>query len=313
MNKAEQRIAVTGATGFIGKALCSRLIANGFIVSALVRNENRAADLVEMGVALIPGSLDDPASLLTLAKNCGTVIHCAGAVRGASQQAFDHTNVTGLSHLLTAILAQAQPPALLVLSSLAAREPQLSWYAMSKHRAEQLLHDSPPELNWTILRPTAVYGPGDKEMLPVFEWMSRGIAPVPGETRARVSLIHVNDVVSAIVACLNVSGITAQTYTLADSQPEGYTWHELADTAAEVWQRKVRLLSLPSWVLNTVARVNFLFSTVMGYAPMLTPQKLNELRHLNWGTDTGKFCDATGWKPTVSLHQGLEEIRDSVL
>ncbi len=313
MNKAEQRVAVTGATGFIGKALCSQLVAKGFVVSALVRDESRAASLAEMGVVLIRGSLADPASLDTLAQTCNTVIHCAGAVRGDSQEAFDQTNVAGLGHLITEILAQPEPPALLMLSSIAAREPQLSWYARSKHRAEQLLHGAPPELDWTILRPTAVYGPGDKEMLPVFQWMSRGIALVPGDSNARVSLIHVDDVVSAIIACLNNTAVTTHTYTLADAQPGGYNWPELAAAAASVWKRKVRLLSLPSFLLNTIARVNLALSKIFGYAPMLTPQKLNELRHRDWGADTKEFSEISGWSAKISLVQGLEQIRDSVL
>ena len=100
--------------------------------------------------------------------------------------------------------AMPQPPRLLLLSSLAAREPELSWYAASKRGGEELLKTH-TGLDWIVLRPPAVYGPGDKEMLPVFRAMSRGIAPVPGETTSRISLVHVNDLVMAVIALVSAS------------------------------------------------------------------------------------------------------------
>ena len=108
-------------------------------------------------------------------------------------------NVAGTANLLAAIQSQASPPDLL-LSSLVAREPQLSWYSHSKREGRNCC--SSHRLDWVILRPPAVYGPGDKEMLPIFQWMRRGIALVPGSPEARTSLIHVSDLVRAIIACL---------------------------------------------------------------------------------------------------------------
>ena len=146
----------------------------------MARTPGRAQHLASQGVSLVEGDLDDNAALQQLVSGAAAVIHAAGAVRGSSQQDFDHINVTGTAHLLAAITAQAEPPRLLLLSSLAAREPGLSWYAASKRAGEALL-GSHPDLDWLVLRPPAVYGPGDREMLPVFEAMARGIAPVPGD------------------------------------------------------------------------------------------------------------------------------------
>ena len=137
--------------------------------------------------------------------DCAAVIHGAGAVRGNSQADFDRVNVAGTAALLGAISAQTRPPLLLLLSSIVAREPQLSWYAHSKWEGEQMLLQL-RDLDRVILRPPAVYGPGDKEMLPIFQWMHRGIALVPGSPEARTSLIHVSDLVDAIIACLRSDG-----------------------------------------------------------------------------------------------------------
>jgi nucleoside-diphosphate-sugar epimerase len=312
LQAAPGRVAVTGATGFIGRVLCARLRADGYAVSALVRNPALAADLAASGVTLVPGDLDDGNALRALLDNCDVVIQLAGAVRGNSQQSFDHTNVRGTQNLLEALATRQELPALLLVSSLAAREPGLSWYSRSKYQAEQCLHDGPADLDWAIIRPPAVYGPGDKEMLPVFLWMARGIAPVPGDPAARVSLIHVEDLASAIIACLRLPRLQQQTFTLDDGKPDGYDWAEMAAIAEDVWQRKVRLVRLPGPLLDMLARANLALSRVLGYAPMLTPGKLRELRHPNWVVDNAEITAATGWRPKVRLSQGLEEVRNSL-
>jgi nucleoside-diphosphate-sugar epimerase len=308
-----RRVAVTGATGFIGRVLCARLRADGYPVSALVRNPALAADLAASGVTLVPGDLDNGDALRALLDNCDVVIQVAGAVRGNSQQSFDHTNVRGTQNLLEALATRKEKPGLLLISSLAAREPELSWYARSKYQAEQCLHNGPADLDWAIIRPPAVYGPGDKEMLPVFLSMARGIAPVPGDPAARVSLIHVEDLASAIVACLELPRLQHRTFTLDDGTPGGYDWGEMAAIAGGVWQRKVRLVRLPGPLLDVLARANLTLSRALTYAPMLTPAKLRELRHPDWVADNEEITAATGWQPRVRLPQGLEELRDSRL
>ena len=276
-----------------------------------MRDATLAADLAASGVTLVPGDLDDRDALRALLDNCDVVIHLAGAVRGNSQQSFDQTNVRGTQNLLEVLGARSELPALILISSLAAREPGLSWYARSKYQAEQCLHDGPADLDWAIIRPPAVYGPGDKEMLPVFLWMARGIAPVPGDPAARVSLIHVEDLATAIVACLRLPRLRHRTFTLDDGTPGGYDWNEMAEIAGVVWQRKVRLIRLPGPLLDVLARANLALSRALNYAPMLTPAKLRELRHPNWVANNDDITSATGWRPRVRLSKGLQELKDS--
>lgn len=306
-------LAITGATGFIGRALCSHLVKQGFTVSALVRDISRASRLLDADITLVSGSLDDPDSLHSLLEGCDAVIHCAGAVRGLSQEDFNRTNVRGTARLLEAANNQARIPKFLMISSLAAREPELSWYAQSKYQSEQLLHNQPGTLDWAILRPPPVYGPGDKEMLPVFKAMVRGLAPVPGDISARTSLVHVDDVVSAITALLRLAQLGGATYTLDDGKINGYDWTEMASEVAAVWQCKVRLVRIPAPLLNTFAAINLTLSKIFGYAPMLTPAKLRELRHPDWVVSNAEITAATGWKPHISFKAGLEKLRDSVL
>ena len=282
------------------------------MVRALVRNRAKASSLATQGIALIEGDLESASALNQLVCDCDFVIHGAGAVRGNSQGAFDRVNVLGTLALLNAIGAQPRPPKILLLSSLTAREPQLSWYAHSKYEGERLLGQA-ANLEWIILRPPAVYGPGDQEMLPIFQWMRRGIALVPGSPDARLSLIHVSDLVDAIVVCLRSEEAIHQVLALCDGKDNGYSWRELANIAAQHWSRKVRLWRIPAWLLNGVAAVNSNAAKITGKAPMLTPPKLRELRHEDWVVDNGPITTITGWAPKLELREGLDHLNLSTL
>lgn len=247
-----------------------------------------------------------------LVEESAAVIHGAGAVRGACREDFDRVNVAGTAALLAAVSARAAPPRVLLLSSLAAREPGLSWYAASKRAGEELLATH-PELDWVILRPPAVYGPGDREMLPLFRAMSRGVAPVPGASTARTSLVHVADLVAAIIACLPSDATRSQTLTPCDGKLGGYDWREMADLVAATHGRKVHLWQVPRWLLGGLAWVNVHSARLSGRAPMLTPPKLRELRHDNWVVDNAAITQATGWRPEIGLRQGLEMLRKAAL
>ena len=301
-------VAITGATGFIGTHLCLTLLKRGYNVRFLARNPAAAQSLVDAGASLISGDLQDSSALKRLVADAAFVVHAAGAVRGASQHAFDEVNVEGTNALLKAVDFLTTSPRLLLLSSLAAREPELSWYAHSKREAEQLLQKS-ASLDWVILRPPAVYGPGDQEMLPIFQWMARGLVPVPGAPTARLSLIHVEDLVAAIIACLESSTTRHQVLYACDGKPEGYNWLELTAIASALWSRRIRMWQVPAWLLNAAARVNMWLSAVTGSAPMLTPPKLRELRHQDWVVDNAAVSISTGWEPKIDLKHGLDALK----
>lgn len=303
-----KRIALTGATGFIGGRIATQLMASGHQVKALVRSPAKASFLADAGVELVAGGLGDAAALAQLVRDVDTVIHCAGAVRGATLDDFLKTNTEGTQRLLDAVLALPVTPRFLLFSSLAAREPDLSNYSRSKYEGELLLKALPAHVSWSVLRPPAVYGPGDRELLPLFQWMAKGIALVPGRASARVSLIHVDDLVSAVDCWLQTdSGCAGQVYTLCDPRAEGYSWAEMTDEAAAALQRRIRIFTLPQAMLDLVARANSVAARILGYAPMLTPEKLRELRHPDWVCDASAFSEATGWQPQIDFRKGLME------
>ncbi|WP_306478388.1 NAD(P)-dependent oxidoreductase [Methyloversatilis sp.] len=298
-------VALTGATGFIGGVLLRHLVAQGVQVRALSRQRSEPAD----GVTWIAGSLEDEASLARLVTGADAVIHCAGAVRGATEEAFVRTNVDGSRRLMAAARGSAQCKRFLLISSLAARHPELSWYAASKREAERQLIDLAGDLPLTVFRPTAVYGPGDRELRPLFEWLLRGWLFIPGSASARVSFLHVDDLAAAVASWLALPDPVSGVYELHDGRPGGYDWPAIADAAEQVRHRPVRRISIPPVLLAALAHCNLALSRLFGGAPMLTPAKLGELRHPDWSCNNSALEGVIPWTPRLQLMQALQQRR----
>jgi nucleoside-diphosphate-sugar epimerase len=276
------------------------LQAEGFRVRALVRPTSDAA-VLPAGVERVVGSLEDADSLGRLVRGARAVVHCAGAVRGVSARDFEPVNVQGVARLARATQAEPAAPAIVHLSSLAARHPELSAYAASKRGGEQALRSAPA---WTVLRPPAVYGPGDRELLPLLRWMTRGIAPMVGPRRGRFSLLYVDDLAEA-VARLVVTGGTGRVFDLDDGQPSGYALDDVVAAAERYRGRSVLRVSVPARLLGGLARLNVLGARLRGRAPMLTPGKVREIFHPDWTCDNSALAEATGWRPRIRLNEGL--------
>lgn len=298
-------IAVTGGTGFIGGMLIDYLVSAGWGVRALARPHSAGRIPNLPGLETVIGSLQDGESLNRLVQGACAVVHCAGAVRGVTAADFNAVNVDGVKQLARVALSQTSRPRFLLLSSLAARAPQLSHYAASKRQGEQALADMAEDMEWVALRPPAVYGPGDRELLPLFRWMGRGIAPVLGEPDARVSLLYVEDLCAAVLRWLDVGHSRSGVYEMNDTQADGYSWDEIIAKVSALRSRRIIRLPLPAPILKSLAAINVMSARLMGYAPMLTPGKVRELRHPDWVGDNTALTDAIGWKPDFSLEEGL--------
>jgi nucleoside-diphosphate-sugar epimerase len=299
-------IALTGATGFIGGVLARRLETIGWQIRALIRPASLGARYTGTATQWIEGDLEDLDSLRRLVSGVYAVVHCAGAVRGASQAQFDDVNVDGVARLVQASSKQHRVPRFLLISSLAAREPHLSPYAASKRQGEDTLAATANDMNWAVLRPPAVYGPGDKELLPLFRWIGRGIAPILGSRSARFSLLYVEDLAEAVVQWLNSETNERRAFELHDGHPNGYAWHDVVDTVARLYDRHVIRIQVPVVILRLLAGLNLGAAQIFGYAPMLTPGKVRELSHSNWVCDNDALTRETGWAPRVSLVEGLQ-------
>lgn len=295
------RVALTGATGFIGGNLLASLVKSNFPVQALTRRPRDDSPLVHW----VNGDLNNRRALAELVEGCDAVLHCAGAVRGNSLQAFLEVNFRGAQNLLDEVRKQSSRPRFLLISSLAARYPAYSWYARSKSQAEALLRSGQyPGLPWTIYRPTAVYGPGDREMAPLFRTMRRGFLLAPKVAGARISLLHIADLADAVLKWLTAQD-AAGLFELDDGAPGGYDWNDIAAAGQAAWKRPVTLVQVPVPLLRGLARVNLLLAGACRRQAMLTPGKVNEITHRDWVCDNAPLTECLGWTPRVNLTDAL--------
>jgi len=302
-------VFITGATGFIGQHLVSTLLAHGHRVCAMIRPDKHADSRLPQACEQAPVGLTDVNKLTAIVAESRAVIYCAGSVRGRKPENFATANIKGVKAVLDALQrvhdASGTAPPLLLLSSLAASRPQLSDYAQSKCEGERLLQDE-PVLPWSILRPPAVYGPGDQEMVPLLKMIRRGLLPQVGPPGQRLSLLHVDDLAAAVVSWLSApERCLHNNYSIDDGTPGGYSWQMIGEVVSDGQFRK---LILPAFLLEITARTNLLLSLLLGYAPMLTPGKVRELRQPDWLCDNSDFMDATGWKPQMDLKRGVQQL-----
>lgn len=298
-------IALTGATGFIGSRIARHLASQGVRIRALVRPGSQYRLPKDIPVEVCLGSISEPSALARLLEGVDAVVHCAGLVRGVTQAEFDAVNVAGTERLVSLARQLAKPPRLVLISSLAARQPQLSPYAMSKYRAEQVVAEFGSGLPWLILRPPAVYGPGDRELLPLLKAMAHGFLPILGPQDGRFSLLFVDDLARAVEKALVHPEVAGQIFELHDGKPNGYGWDEIHAIAEAFRGGAVVRLALPELGLRALAWVVAIASKLVGRAPMLTPAKLNELRYPDWVCDNDAICQVLGWQPEVQFAQGL--------
>jgi nucleoside-diphosphate-sugar epimerase len=249
--------------------------------------------------------LSDGPSLEPAISNATAVIYCAGSVRGRCLEDFRAANIAGVRSIVDVMNGTDGHIPLLLISSLAASRPHVSDYANSKFLGEQevLQHARFP---WSIFRPPAVYGPGDKEMLPILKLARKGLVMPPGPPDQRLSLIHVDDLAAAAAAwlkswekCLN------QVYTLDDGHAGGYDWHEIAETLSG---GRYRRLNIPGWMLAGAGHINLAVSRLLGYSPMLTPGKARELTQADWLCNNTALSAATGWSPQITLKTGVSRL-----
>lgn len=299
-------MALTGSTGFLGSHLVSALLAVGYKVKALIRPHHYLGDDTS-GVDWVRGSLEQSASLEALVDGADYVIHLAGLVKGVHYEEFAKANVSGTGHLIDAIQSTAPNAKLLLVSSLAARHPDLSHYACSKRSSEILLENSALK-HWTIFRPTAIYGPGDTELLPLFRLIAHGIKPVIGTEKTKLSLLYLEDLVRAVMAWLiHSSQAFGKCYELADSNLGSYSWEEIGNMInAEVGRNLAIMIPVSPTALLAASKINNFFAKWLRYQPMLTPGKVREIMHPDWRCDLNDIDRDLAWTPNYSLDKGLQ-------
>ena len=289
------KLALTGATGFVGTRLLGLAVDNGIEVRALTRRPMRASP----GVTWVEGALDAPDRLAELVAGADAVIHVAGVISSPNAAGFEAGNVAGTAAILAA--AKAAGVARFVhVSSLAAREPALSLYGASKARAEALVAASP--MASAIVRPPAVYGPGDRETLELFRMASRGLVLLP--PAGRLSLIHVDDLARLLLALAGSEGPHDRIYEPDDGRSGRWTYREFGLALGRAVGRQVLTISTPRAVIAAAARVDRL---VRGDRAKLTPDRAAYFSHPDWTVTPGRDVPPSLWRARIDTETGLAE------
>jgi uncharacterized protein YbjT (DUF2867 family) len=292
------RLAITGGTGFVGKTVVSMACAQEMELNALTRRPQEICP----GVTWIDGALDHDESLSGLMAQVDVVLHIAGVVNAPDRAGFKAGNAAGTLAVVRAARA-AGVSRFIHISSLSAREPQLSDYGWSKRRAEQIVMAS--GLDWTIIRPPAIYGPGDTEMLDLFRLAKRGVVLLP--PKGRLSIIEVSDLARLLLACAHDPTSIGAIYEPDDGVEGGWSHQSFGRAVGWAVNKRVTALPTPRALLHLGARIDGL---LRGGKAKLTPDRVNYFCHPDWVIDPAKRPPASLWQPQVGTRTGLRKTAD---
>jgi nucleoside-diphosphate-sugar epimerase len=270
-------------------------VAAGHELRALTRRTQTSRD----GVTWIEGALDKPDSLLALAEGADAIIHVAGVINAPDLAGFEAGNVTGTSTVLAAA-EKARVQRFVHVSSLAAREPRLSTYGATKAGSETLVGAS--SLSSAIVRPPAVYGPGDRETLELFKMARRGFVLLPPE--GRLSLIHVDDLARLLLALADPGAPKDLVVEPDDGRHGGWSHEQFGQALGQALGRRVTTLSTPRPLLDLCAKVDRL---VRRERAKLTADRVAYFCHPDWMVDPGRGAPEALWRPEVETEVGLAE------
>jgi dihydroflavonol-4-reductase len=310
------RIAVTGATGFIGRHLVARLIARGDDVRAIVRPESRTLERTPLppGVVVIRAALE-AASLREAFREVNVVVHLAGVVSSVRDQTFTDVNVAGTSAVATA--ARTAAAYLVDISSLAAAGPApasaprteadppapITAYGRSKLDGERAIA-AVPGLRWTVLRPGIVYGPGDRAFLPLFEAAARGVMPLVGRPDATYSVIHVQDLVSAMAAAID-RRLEGETVFVAHPQPA--STRQLSESVRDAVGRATVTIPVPMSLTRLAAWAGDVGGALTGRPQIINSRRYAEMSAEGFVCRVDRLRDRLDIVAQIGLKDGMAQ------
>lgn len=306
-------VRITGATGFIGWHLCETFRDAGWRVVGVTRSGSTRA--LPAGVVRADAALD-AAALTPVFDGADVIVHAAGRTRSPRAEAFRAANEEGTRAVVDAV--NATGARLILVSSQAAAGPgtrsrpareedqprPVTAYGRSKLAGEQVVR-SAARRPWTILRPASVYGPRDRQFLPLFRLASRGIFPVVDAPGAAFTLVHVDDVARGILLTAEAPPAEVSGSTLFLGHAHAPRADELLRALAATYGRPFRPMRAPVPLLRALALFGDL-AWLVGRQPMLDSARLAELRCEGFVCAVDRACDTIGFTARIPLESGLE-------
>jgi dihydroflavonol-4-reductase len=308
---------VTGATGFIGSHLVEALLQRGDQVRCLIRKTSDLKWLKGLPIEVAHGDCNDKDSLREAVKSVDLVFHLAGVTKAVEEKTYFEVNALGTENLIHACLEHnSHLQKFIYLSSQAAAGPcqnggkkkesdpcePVSPYGQSKRMGEDFALAHAHELPLLILRPSAVYGPRDRDIYTFFKLLSKRIKPCLSGEDQHISLCYVEDVVHAILLSAQTQQPSGQIFFLSDGQD--YRWEEIGDIFTQAMETKAICVRVPEWMVFGVASLSEYLSKISGKPSLLSKGKVEEMVQKNWVCDITKAKTVLGFEPKVSLMEG---------
>lgn len=297
-------VALTGGTGFVGGHLAEALLAAGYRVRALARRPENPGWLKGLSLELVRGDVRDSSSLDELVQGAVTVAHAAGKTSARNEDEYMASNAGGTANVVKATLRSAPKAHFVLVSSQAAAGPSrdgfpvkatapgrpVSAYGRSKLEGENEVR-SAARLAYTILRPSAVYGPRDRAFHGLFAAASKGFVPVPAGGTPKVQFVYVTDLAAAVLGALRRGGLR-ETFFVA--HPEVLDYRRITETLAELPAKRPLLVPVPAGVVKLAGLVVGAVSRFGKGSPVFNLEKAVEMLQPAWLCDVSESQAALG-------------------
>lgn len=318
------KILITGATGFVGSHLVEAIHEYGWEVHVAVRKSSNILDIqgyVNRFVYVNQADFEEVSALLST--ECyDYIIHAAALTKAKTSEELHAVNVGNTENILKAAFSLSQPPKRIVfVSSLAAIGPisydadtgisedndynPVTAYGRSKRDAELMIKKKFANLPISVFRPTAVYGPREKDLFILFETLNKGLDPYIGRLPQKLSFVYVKDLVHVLILGCTVEQNSLQFYNISDGQI--YSRFAMAEIFKKTFSRRPFRLYIPSSIVVIIAQISELLYRRSKNTPTIYPERLGELTAANWSCNIDKASKFLGYSPIFDLNRGLTE------
>lgn len=311
---------VTGGTGFVGSHLIDRLLEKGYEVHALKRKTSDTKWLDGKNVNFVEGDLFSNDVLKNVIKDMDYVFHVAGVVKAKDLAGYQRGNSLSTKNLIE-ITNEVNPglKKFVHISSLAVCGPTpdekpltedytprpITSYGITKYQAEQEVLKYKDKINVTIIRPPAVFGPRDAEILVYFKTYNSGLNSIIGFGEKYLSLVYIEELIDGIMLAAESDKANGQTYFIC--MDEAYNWDTIGSVTGKLLNKKAIKLKLPHSLVYTVGYISQFFSKFSKQAATLNVEKCKDITQTRWVCSNEKAKSELGYKQILSLEEGFKK------
>lgn len=314
------KVFITGATGFIGSFLVEALLKKGYQVKCLVRSSSNLKWISDLKIECHFGNLNNPESLSKGLFDADYIYHLAGVTKSLRDKDYIEANIKGTKNLIQAILAMNKKLKRLVhVSSQAVTGPSptitpidenfpphpINIYGRTKLEAENYVKQFFNKIPITIVRPPAVFGPRDTDILRFFNTIKYGIIPKTGGRDKYLSLIYVKDLIDGIIMAGESKKTRGETYFLSSERP--ISWEELAKLALKVLNKKGFHINIPMSLIKTATFIAECIGKLIGSNPALNWERYEQMKPDFWICSAQKALNDFGFKAKTSIEDSVKE------